>query len=552
MSRPARTSRAADRSPFAVSHRSITGSRPTARPTARPNPEEAAHPDERACDASGIVREDHTLDPKSDLSASLRRVSPRFQRPRVAARSIVIYGLVLALWFAVLAGAWFAQGVFAWTAGLLYVIYDTFLLVHVARKTAFILDLPGVPLQAAEPVRPAAKAPEPPPTLGILIAAFNEAPALPTTIAALLPQLGDGDAILVVDDGSIDGTAASLASRFDVAWASGSALGRSTRHPGLWVLRVPHGGKARALNSGLLRLQADLVVTIDADTKVAADALRALRAEFASDVSMVAACCVLRPVCSGTAFAGVFQWFQTYEYIRAFCSRIAWMQSDALLLVSGAFAAFRREPLLTVGGFDAACLVEDYELIHRLHRYSHDHALGWRVRVLNLPRAVTDAPASLPSFLRQRRRWFAGFLQTQYWNCDMTFNGRYGSVGRWMLPIKAIDTMQPVFGLTAFVLLVSFAVLGRLSIVVPVLAVIAAKIVIDIGFHLWWLHLYGRWTGQRASAGGFGLALLSALAEPFSFQLLRHLGATWGWFAFLTRRHRWGVTPSLPVVELSP
>jgi len=488
-------------------------------------------------------------DPTTDISAALRRVSPRFQRPRIAVRSVVIYGLVLGLWLAVLAGAWFAQGLFAWTAGLVYVVYDTFLLVHIARKTMFILDRPVAIASSQELAASSPAASGPAPTLGILIAAYNEAPALPTTISALLPQLAPGDAIVVVDDGSTDGSIACLESHFDVTWAAGSALGRSTRHSGLRVLRVAHGGKARALNMGLVRLGTDLLVTIDADTKVAADALRAA---FAADASMVAACCVLRPVCSGTAFAGVFQWFQTYEYIRAFCSRIAWMQCDALLLVSGAFAAFRREALLTVGGFDAACLVEDYELIHRLHRFSHDHALGWRVRVLNLPRAVTDAPASLASFLRQRRRWFAGFLQTQYWNCDMTFNSRYGSVGRWMLPIKAIDTMQPVFGLTAFILLVSFAILGRLSIVVPVLAVIGTKIVIDIGFHLWWLHLYGRWTGQRASAGGFGLALLSALAEPFSFQLLRHLGATWGWFAFLTRRHRWGVTPSLPVAELTP
>jgi cellulose synthase/poly-beta-1,6-N-acetylglucosamine synthase-like glycosyltransferase len=493
-----------------------------------------------------IVREEFYPDSTADIAAALRRVSPRFQRPRIALRSVVIYVLVLGLWLAVLAGAWFAQGLFAWTAGLVYVIYDTLLLVHIARKTAFILNRAVV--APAPPIPAASQAP----TLGILIAAYNEAPALPSTIEALVPQLAAGDALLVVDDGSADGTVAALGTRFGVEWPSGGPLGRSSRHLGLSVLRVVHGGKARALNAGLTKLQTDLVVTIDADTKVAADALHALRAEFAADPAMVAACCVLRPVCSGTAFAGVFQWFQTYEYIRAFCSRIAWMQSGALLLVSGAFAAFRRAPLLAVGGFDAECLVEDYELIHRLHRYNHDHALGWRVRVLNLPRAITDAPASLASFLRQRRRWFAGFLQTQYWNSDMTFNRRYGAVGRSMLPIKAIDTMQPIFGLTAFVLLIAFAVLGRLTIVVPVLTVIGTKIVIDIGFHLWWLHLYGRWTGQRAGAGGFGMALLSALAEPFSFQLLRHVGATWGWFAFLTRRHHWGVTPSLPVAESTP
>ncbi len=481
-----------------------------------------------------------------EIEANLHRISPRFQRPHIALRSVAIYAGVAALWVLLTIGAWFAQGVFAWTTGLLYVFYDTWLLVHVARKTRDILAAADAPRPDPPPVAGGA-----PPSIGILIAAYNEAPALPGTLAALLPQLTERDVLLVVDDGSEDQTIAMLTARFDIDWGIPGAEGRSRRHPGLRVCRNAHGGKARALNAGLASLRTELIVTVDADTKLAADALAELRRAFAAEPEMVAACCVIRPVCAPGPFAGMFQWFQTYEYMRAFCSRIAWMRSGALLLVSGAFAAFRRAPLLRVGGFDPACLVEDYELIHRLHRHSYDQGLGWRVRVLSGPRAITDAPGTLPSFLRQRRRWFAGFLQTQYWNCDMTFNGRYGPVGRWMLPIKAIDTMQPIFGLTAFLLLITFASLGRLTIVVPVLIVIGGKIVIDIGFHLWWVKLYSRWTGQRAGFGGFGMALLSALAEPFSFQLLRHVGAAWGWLGFLTRRHRWGVTASLPLTPES-
>jgi cellulose synthase/poly-beta-1,6-N-acetylglucosamine synthase-like glycosyltransferase len=478
------------------------------------------------------------------LGATLRQVSPRYQHPRVTLRALLIYGAVLAVWIAVTAAAWFAHGIFAWTTGILYVTYDTWLLVYVGLKTAFILRAsPG-----AADLAPSGEAA--PPTIGILIAAYNEEPALPSTLAALVPQLGPGDVLLLVDDGSRDQTVAMLTERFGVEWNGAALPGVSRTHPGLQVLRNPHGGKARALNAGLAQLQTDLVVTIDADTKLAPDALPALRRAFAADPAMVAACCVIRPVCAPATFAGMFQWFQTYEYIRAFCSRIAWMRADSLLLVSGAFAGFRRAALVRVGGFDPACLVEDYELIHRLHRYSHDQGLGWRVSVLSTPRAITDAPGSLPSFLRQRRRWFAGFLQTQYWNRDMTFNDRYGNVGRWMLPIKALDTMQPVFGLSAFLLLVTFACLGRLTVVVPVLVVIGTKTAVDVGFHLWWVHVYRRWTGQRGGSASFRMALLSALAEPFSFQLMRHLGATWGWLSFLTRRHQWGVTASVPVAEV--
>jgi glycosyltransferase involved in cell wall biosynthesis len=524
-------------------------------------------------------------DPTASIVAALHRVSPRFTRPPVSLRSVTIYGAVLALWIALTVGAWFASGLYAWSTGIAYVLYDTWLLVYVACKTAYLWRIPaadgapalaptgeragsptGAPAGAltlapasaptgtlaGTPAGSLAGAAAPPPRIGIIIAAYNEAPALPTTLDALLPQLEAGDELWVVDDGSEDDTGRMLAARFGIEWPAQGTLGRSRRHPGLNVWRARHGGKARALNAALARLRTEVILTVDADTKLAPDALGAVRSAFAAEPHLVAACCVLRPVCAPGLVSGLFQWFQTYEYMRAFCSRIAWMRSDALLLVSGAFAGFRREALLVVGGFDPACLVEDYELIHRLYRFSMDRGLDWRVRVLPAPRAITDAPGTLPSFLKQRRRWFAGFLQTQYWNCDMTCNGRYGSVGRWMLPIKALDTMQPVFGLTAFALLLGFAAAGRLKILVPVLLVILAKIVIDIGFHLWWVKVYARWTGQRTPRGGFLLALLAALAEPFSFQLLRHVGAVWGWVGFLTRHHAWGVTPSLPALEARP
>jgi glycosyltransferase involved in cell wall biosynthesis len=487
---------------------------------------------------------------EADLAARLARISPRFTHPAVSLRSAAIYVAVVGVWVAVTTAAWFAHGLFAWTVGLLYVLYDTLLLLYVARKTSYILHRdPGIgrARAAAACVEAGGEL-----SIGFIIAAYNEAPALPATIEALLPQLGARDVVLVVDDGSTDDTAKVLAGRFGLEWPAPLAVGRSPRHACLRVLRIHHAGKARALNAGLARVRTDLIVTLDADTTVAPTAIASLRAAFAADPAMVAACCVIRPVCAASAFAGFFQWFQTYEYIRAFCSRIAWMRADALLLVSGAFAGFRRAAVSTVGGFDPQCLVEDYELIHRLHRFSSDRALNWHVCVLAGPRAVTDAPASLPSFLRQRRRWFAGFLQTQYWNCDMTFNHRYGTVGTWMLPIKALDTMQPIFGLTAFILLVAFALLGRLTVVVPVLAVILSKIGIDLFFHVWWVHVYGRWTGARADRGGLGLALLAAIAEPFSFQLMRHTGAAWGWFSFVTRRQHWGVTPSLPAAEANP
>ncbi len=478
------------------------------------------------------------------LEDALALNSPR-HLPRVTPlASLLVHGSVGLLWLLLFAGAFTLGGVYAWSTGLAYIVYDTVLLAFVGWQT---LALMRPPAPSAAPSRIE--------RLSVVVAAHNEAKVLVETIGSLLAQDEAPDAIVIADDGSNDGTGALLVERFGLPEPALGDWSTSPTVPTLHWLRVAHGGKASALNAALVSpieaCRTAVVMTVDADTHLEAGAIRAMRRAFSDEPSLVAATGVLKPVCGPSLAGRLFEWFQTYEYIRNFLSRYAWMRVDSLLLISGAFAGFRREAVIAVGGFDPDCLVEDYELIHRLARHSSLHGLGWRSRVIGGARARTEAPSTTAAFLRQRRRWFGGFLQTQYWYRGMVGDGRrFGNVGRWMLPVKAVDTMQPVFGLTAFAILVVALVQGRVGVLVPVSAWILGKIAIDLCFHLWSVQLYRRWVGDATDAR-FGLALLAALAEPFSFQLLRHLGAALGWVTFLTRQGHWGKQERLAAITAS-
>jgi hypothetical protein len=122
----------------------------------------------------------------------------------------------------------------------------------------------------------------------------------------------------------------------------------------------------------------------------------------------------------------------------------------------------------------------------------------------------------------------------------MVGNRAFGWLGLLMLPIKAADTLQPIYGLTAFALLLAYLVTGRFVLVNPVIGVIGLKILVDFAFHLWSIHLYRRWAAPSVRIS-FASGLLAALLEPFSFQILRHLGAACGWGMFLTGVRHWGV-----------
>jgi cellulose synthase/poly-beta-1,6-N-acetylglucosamine synthase-like glycosyltransferase len=459
------------------------------------------------------------------LSDILQHESPRLSPRPVPAASRIIGGTALLLFTALLAQTFFRQGLAAWAVGIAYIVYDTVLLGFTAWHMRRIMAPAPAALQNLRR-----------PTLSVLIAAHNEDRAIPVTIDALLRQTDLPDLIVIADDGSTDGTAVLLTDRYGL---TPRVVSKQSGRPDLLWLPVQHGGKARALNYAITHVDTEIVLTVDADTLIEEHAIGVLRSRFASEAALVAATGVLTPVC-GHSFSGrFFEWFQRYEYIRNFISRFAWMQINALLLISGAFAAFRRDAVMAVGGFDPECLVEDYELIHRLHRHSADHNLGWTVRVIGEAQARTDAPETLPAFLRQRRRWFAGFLQTQRWNRDMTGNARFGYLGRIMLPIKVLDTLQPLYGLAAFAILIAVVATGNFALALPILLVMLAKIIIDMAFHLWSLSVYRKWTGSTHNIS-WPKAVLAALLEPFSFQLMRHAGAAWGWFTFVTGRQSWG------------
>ena len=122
----------------------------------------------------------------------------------------------------------------------------------------------------------------PPASLAIVLPAYNEAERIGPALDELFGYLrrrgerardgrpGAGELperieVLVVDDGSTDGTA-------DIVRARREAEAASTA-PSCELLTVPHGGKGAAVRAGMLAADADLVVFADADMATPPDQL---------------------------------------------------------------------------------------------------------------------------------------------------------------------------------------------------------------------------------------------------------------------------------------
>jgi cellulose synthase/poly-beta-1,6-N-acetylglucosamine synthase-like glycosyltransferase len=461
----------------------------------------------------------------------------------------LLFSAVLGLLLFTLYASFAFRGVAAWSVGLVYIAYDSLLLGFMVVSSQLAVRRQDRLRQAA-PKAPVVIREGPRPTLSVLICARNERLVLPECLRALHAQSEPADEIIILDDGSTDSMVAGLTREYGLVFephATGD-LGRSPTCPALLVWRKPNTGKADSLNLGWKLARGEIVVTLDADTCVETGALAAIRNAFSDDPALGIAGGVLTPVCQRTTQAGFFQFFQTFEYARGFLWRLTWMQYDMLLLISGAFAAYRRTVLAAAGGFDTTSWVEDYELTHRIYRDAFDAGQQVTVKTLGDARGTTDAPATVPTFLNQRRRWFAGFIATHFKFHAMVGNGKYGPVGRYMLCLKTLDLLLPIYALTAVVVLIVLLIVRR-HLNLFILQLIAAKLLFDLVLHAYSIVLYQRWLGIPLSRKLWLGSLGATLSEPFVFQIMRQLGAVFGWLAFLRGEINW--LPQRPV-EATP
>ncbi len=227
-----------------------------------------------------------------------------------------------------------------------------------------------------------------PRSVAVIVPAFNEEAVICRTIRSVLPPDRDNYEVIVVDDGSSDGTAAVVRDLF--------ADDLRVR-----VFRRPNGGKAAAANFALSQTDAEVIIAIDADTILAPDAIPLLVRHFDDpEVGAVA----------GTAVVGnpvnLLTRMQRLEYmIGQSIDRRAFAFYNANGIVPGAIGAWRRAALLSIGGYASDTLAEDADATFSVI------GAGWKVIYEPRAEARTEAPETLHGFLKQRFRWMFGMLQ---------------------------------------------------------------------------------------------------------------------------------------------
>ena len=401
------------------------------------------------------------------------------------------------------------------------------------------------------------------PTISILAPAFNEEATIEASLRALLalqyPQLE----VIVISDGSKDETVKVLVERFDLVPVKTiyerrintkpvRNLYRSSTYPSLVVVDKENGGKADALNVGLSFARGELVCAMDADTLIEGDGLQRMVRPFLYATDVVATGGTIRVVNGSEvkfgrivrtrvtthALAGI----QVVEYLRAFLfGRLGWNRLGGNIIISGAFGLFRRESVVSAGGYLHDTVGEDMELVLRLKRLSYENGGPGTIAFVPDPVAWTEVPETLKVLGRQRDRWHRGLADVLWRHRRMFANPRYGVTGLFVLPYYVfVELLAPVFEAVGLITLAFGLIFG----------------IIDWRFAvLFWLTAYGLGTALTAftliledisfhrynTFRDRGLLFWWALMENLGYRQMTVYWRLRGLWKFLLGRKDWGV-----------
>lgn len=328
------------------------------------------------------------------------------------------------------------------------------------------------------------------PPISILVPAFNEERSILASLASLVRIEYPEYEIIVVNDGSKDGTLEALVSHCRL---------RKTKRiyhkilptkdvRGIWVSQDPafarlivvdkeNGGKADALNAGINVSRYPLFVSMDADSLLEKDALLRVCLPFLERFHETAAVGGIVRIANGCRIKdGVVEevglsprWlptFQVVEYLRAFLSgRMGWSEMNALLIISGAFGVYKKAPVVASGGYLVGTVGEDMELALRLHADLRRRRQRARITFIPDPVCWTEAPEHFASLWSQRERWHRGLGESLLRHKQMLFNPSFGAVGLLAAPyFWGVELLSPVVELAGYWVIGSTWMLGALDV----------------------------------------------------------------------------------------
>lgn len=233
------------------------------------------------------------------------------------------------------------------------------------------------------------------PFVSIIVPVYNEEKVVQLSIQSLLKLDYDNYEIIVVNDGSNDGTAEAAESMVGYQQGVREMIKVS-------LINKPNGGKSRALNAGIRHSNAEIVLCMDGDSQLNPDSLKLAVRHFSNpEIGAVAG--NVKVINRGKLLTDL----QALEYIEGLnMARSAQSFINLVNIIPGPLGLFRKKAIEEVGFYSSDTFAEDADLTLKVL------AKGWKIYYEPNAISYTEAPEKLQQLLKQRYRWTRGILQS--------------------------------------------------------------------------------------------------------------------------------------------
>lgn len=317
--------------------------------------------------------------------------------------------------------------------------------------------------------------------ISVIVPAYNEELTIAETIKSLLNLDYKIYEIIVVNDGSKDETLDRVIKTFnlhevkrpirrqlqceEITAVYENAAGNKVP---ITLINKVNGGKADSINMGINASKYPYFVCMDADSILQADSLTKIAVPVLENQNVVAVGSMIR-ISNDSVFENgklvqsrlpkkLIPALQVLEYERSFlASRILLDKFNANLIISGAFGLFKKDAVISVGGYKVSSMGEDMELIVKLHSYHRSNKLPYQIKYAYDAVCWTQAPERLRDLIKQRKRWHIGLLQSLTQHKNLFTSGSY-----WYYLIY--ELLSPFIELTGMVVTLLATAFGLLNI----------------------------------------------------------------------------------------
>ena len=398
--------------------------------------------------------------------------------------------------------------------------------------------------------------------VSVIVPAYNEEAIIVNTVENVLKLNYPTHEVIVVDDGSTDGTIATLRKHFGlrrvdkqarrkIETREVTAIYESAEHPNLVVAAKENGRRADAINAGAALSHYPLLCVIDADCVIEPDGLLHMARPFLVDSRLAAAAGVVRPsnglaVENGTITRRglprtLLGLNQEIEYARSFqWARTGLSRLRSMLCISGALLLVKKSMFEAAGGPWPQSITDDMEFAIRLNGHVYDRRNDYGQSMAYAPDAVcyTEVPEKWSLYASQRNRWQRGTLQSLFRHWRMLFNPRYGMTGVFGMPFFLIfEAMAPLVELLAYTLAIILLVLGLATVKEVLVLVFLAYITgVFVTLLAVLINESSRW--RTASWGEFWKMIAAIFLDQLGFHQFRLLCSLVGTFEFIFLRRQ--------------